>query len=105
MKAGRKRFVAVGNKWVEVSPDYEQPAPNRDSLLWNDRLYQDDGDPRYNSRAEHREYARRNNLSLASDYTETWAKAAKERAAWYQEGKDSTRREDVARALATHRSK
>jgi hypothetical protein len=94
----RRRWIYFGDEAVEVSDDYIPEPRQHDGLLWNDRLYQDDGDPRYNSRAEHREYMRRNDLSMVGDYTETWKKAAKARAEFYQ-GKDSSRKEDVASAL------
>jgi len=103
--SGRKRFVAVGNKWVEVPEDYAPEPPRADYLLYNDRLYQDDGDSRYNSRAEHREYMRRNDLTTSDDWTDSWAKAAKERAAFFTEGRDPSRRQDVARAMELNNSR
>jgi len=47
------------------------------------------------SRAKHREYMRRNNLTTIDDFTQTWANAAKARL----ENRDPQRREDVERAI------
>jgi hypothetical protein len=94
----RRRWVYFGEEAVEISDDYIPEPIHRDGLLWNDRLYQDDGDPRYNSRAEHREYMRRNGLSTVDDWTGTWEKAAKNRADYYQ-GKDASRKQDVTEAI------
>jgi len=103
--AGRKRFIAVGNKWVEVSDDYSPPPADHQNVLWNDRAYQDMNDPRFNSRSSHREFMRQNGLTTADDFKGTWDKAAQQREAWYKEGRDPTRREDVARAIATRNQK
>ena len=66
--AGRRRFVAVGNKWVEVDLDYVQPPSNYDAVLWNDRAYQDMNDPRFKSRTEHRAYMAQNGLTTFDDF-------------------------------------
>ena len=95
----RRRYIQVDGVLTEVSVDHAVPARNHDRLLWNDRLYQDDGDPRYNSRKQHAEYMKRNDLSLAGDYTDTWAKAAKEREN-IRKGHDTKRRVDIDRAIA-----
>ena len=95
----RRRWIYVDGVAHEVDLDYvNRVVPNHDALLFNDRLYQDDGDPRYTSRTTHREYMKRNNLSLASDYTNEWANAAKARAN-IQQGVDPRRREDIVRAV------
>lgn len=83
----------------EVSSDYVQPLPDAGRFLWNDREYQDMNDPRFNSRSTHRQFMRDNGLSTMDDYKNEWAKAAKERAAWYTEGRDPSRKNDVQRAL------
>ena len=95
--SGRKRYIAVGNRWVEVSNDYTPEPPDRQNLLWNDRQYQDMNDPRFNSRETHREYMRRNGLTTADDFTGEWATAAKKRAEFFQ-GIDPNRGRDIARA-------
>lgn len=48
------------------------------------------------SRAKHAEYCRRNNVSLTSDFKETWAKAAEARG---KPQKDPARREALGRAM------
>jgi hypothetical protein len=53
------------------------------------------------TRTRHREYMRQNGLTVASDYTETWAKAGEERKAALTPGSghDSRQRmEDLGRA-------
>jgi hypothetical protein len=95
----RRRYIQMDGELVEVSPDYVAPLPRRDGLLWNDRLFQDDGDPRYHSRKSHAQYMKSNNLSLHSDYTETWAKAAKERENIRTNSHDTARREQIAQAM------
>ena len=99
----RRRWVYFGEEAVEVSDDYVPESRNHDGVLWNDRLYQDDRDPRYASRAQHREYMRRNGLTTADDFTETWKRAAAEREK-IQKGIDSTRKTDVNEALERVRS-
>ncbi|MCJ7432756.1 MAG: hypothetical protein MUO77_04645 [Anaerolineales bacterium] len=96
--SGRRRYVAIGNKWVEVDIDYRQDFPDRQDLLWNDRAYQDMNDPRFASRSQHREYMERNGLTTADDFTNEWKDAAKKRAAFYQ-GVDPTRGRDIAEAV------
>ena len=103
--SGRHRYVAVGNRWVEVPEDYTPEPPKGDHLLWSDRAYQDMNDPRFSSRSQHREFMRQNGLTTADDFKGTWDKAAQQREAWYKEGRDPTRREDVARAIATRNQK
>lgn len=49
------------------------------------------------SRAKHREFMRRTGLTTADDYTETWRKAAEERAR--PSSGDKERREHLGRAL------
>jgi hypothetical protein len=57
------------------------------------------GDPRFASRSQHREYMKRNGLSTMDDWTQTWAKAARERAD-ASRGIDASRRADIERAFA-----
>ena len=98
----RRRFVQVKGELVEVSLDYQSEPRNADSVLWNDRAYQDMNDPRFSSRSEHREYMRRHGLSTADDYTEYWAKKARERAEFYR-GADPERKTDLAKAFTVRR--
>jgi len=96
--SGRRRYVAVGNKWVEVTADYVQPFPDRQDLLWNDRAYQDMNDPRFASRSQHREYMERNGLTTADDFTNEWKQAAKKREAFYR-GEDPNRVKSIVEAV------
>lgn len=50
------------------------------------------------SRAKHRQYMKAKGLTTADDFTETWKKAAAERAA-RMAGEDKTRAADVAAAM------
>ena len=97
--AGRKRFVAVGNKWVEVGQDFVQEPKNHDSVLWNDREYQDVGDPRFASRTQHREFMKANNLTTYDDFTETFKKEQARRDEFYARAPDPTRPQDIIRAI------
>lgn len=55
------------------------------------------------SRAKHREYMKRNNLTIVSDYTDTWSAANREREAVRQGQHDKKeRREQIERALYNH---
>jgi hypothetical protein len=92
----RRHFVQLPDGSLVETIDTIVYAPaRRDGILWNDRAYQDMGDPRFKSRSEHREYMRKHNLSMACDYTEFWEKEAKKRA----EFKDPSRVQDVIKAL------
>ena len=100
--SGRKRFVAVGNKWVEVSNDYVQPAQNHDAVLWNDRAYTELNDPRFSSRSTHREYMKSRGLTTVDDYKGQFERDAKARADFFTKGTDPTRVHDVVQALQQH---
>ena len=101
----KRRFIQDPEtlELIEVSGDYMPPAPNGDHVLWNDRVYQDGGDPRFSSRQQHREYMRRNGLTTADDYKGEWAQREKSRRE-FLEGKqrDPARREAIARAVYQH---
>ena len=84
---------------VEVTGG-SRPVRRDDSALWNDRSYQDAGDPRFNSRTTHRQYMRDHGLTTADDYAGTWDRAAKDRAAFYTNAPDPARRGDVERAAS-----
>jgi len=57
------------------------------------------------SRAKHREYMKIHGLTTADDFTETWKKAAKERADFFQGKTGAVTREDVGRAIHELESK
>ena len=94
----RRRYVQINGELIEVPLDYVPPPRNHDSVLWNDRSYQDVGDPRFHSRTSHREYMKRHDLTTVDDFKGTFAKAEKQRADFFS-GNDPSRREDIARAL------
>jgi hypothetical protein len=92
----RRRWVFVDGEAVEVE---RVPEPKRhDGLLYNDRLYQDDGDPRYHSRSTHREYMRRNGLTTADDFTEMWERDKRARQDRFK-ANDPQRKQDIADAI------
>jgi hypothetical protein len=100
----RRRFVWDRDlkTLVEVPTDYEQPV-RQDGSLWNDRHYENmqatDGTD-ISSRSKHREYMKRNGLTTADDFKGEWAKAAKNRADYYQgKGGGAVSRDDVGRAI------
>ena len=64
-----------------------------------DGLRSTDGTP-IDSRTKHREYMRRNNLTVADDFKETWARAQKQREE-YRSGtfKDRELRETLTEAV------
>jgi hypothetical protein len=75
-----------------------------DGWRFSDRLYS--GSPFVgtdgtviDSKKKHREYMKRHNLTTVDDFKGTWDRAAKEREAWYREGRDPSRRADVQRAI------
>jgi hypothetical protein len=96
----RKRWVYINGEAVEVSENYvnQRSVTAADSVLWNDRSYQDMADPRFASRSQHREYMKRNGLTTADDFTNTWQAAAKDRERSMQ-GVDPSRKRDIAAAL------
>jgi hypothetical protein len=58
-----------------------------------------DGTP-INSRAKHREYMRLHGFTTTDDYTQSWERAAKERADFYTTGGDhKARKEAIGRAF------
>ncbi|HET9554337.1 MAG TPA: hypothetical protein VFP50_15350 [Anaeromyxobacteraceae bacterium] len=109
----RRRYRYVTNEAgevvpVEVSASYEGhgDASGRVELMLDshyDGLRATDGTP-IDSRAKHREYMRRNNLTTVDDFKETWAKAAERRAQVFTEGGTAadraSRRAAVERAFA-----
>lgn len=99
----RRRYVQLpSGQLVEVTPDYQPTPRNSDSVLWNDRHYDNlratDGTD-ISSRAKHREYMKINGLTTVDDFKETWAKAAKEREDYFAGRRGSVTKEDIARAI------
>jgi hypothetical protein len=50
-------------------------------------------------RASLREHNKRNNVTNAADFKQTWAKQAQERAKFYERAPDPTRKEDLRQAV------
>lgn len=107
----RRRFVYRPNpetgrvESVEVTPDFQ--AHEERQPVYTDRYMEGlrgtDGTD-IGSRSKRRAYMQARGLADASDYTETWAKAEKQRAAFYQGEHDTqARRESIARAIERHR--
>ena len=102
----RRRFVQdpVTLELIEVSSDYVGTrGVSTDSILWNDRNYQDMGDPRFTSREQHREFMKRNGLTTADDYKGQWEKDGRRRELALQ-GHDPSRKQDIAEAIRNTRS-
>ena len=102
----RRRYIQdpATLEMIEVTPDFI--APQRESArnrgaLWNDRHYDGvqatDGTD-ISSRSKHREYMRRNNLTTADDFKDSWAKTQKAREDFYTRG-GSIKRSDIERAM------
>jgi hypothetical protein len=97
----KRRFVQdpVTLELVEVGDEY-QPGPrsNTDSVLWNDRTYQEMGDGRFTSRQQHRDYMKQHGLTTVDDYSNQWKNQERRRVEVAQ-GIDSTRKEHLAQTL------
>ena len=100
----RRKFIYDRDlkEMVEVSVTYEAPA-RADGALWNDKHYEGlkatDGTD-ISSRTKHREYMKRNGLTTADDFKDTWAKAGQKRAEYYQgKGGGAVTRDDIGRAI------
>ena len=96
----RRRWVQIDGELVEVGQDYTSPVlciP--DSVLWNDRAYQDMGDARFSSRSQHRAYMKMKGVTVASDYREEWRNREKSRIE-AKKGIDPSRKGDIERAIS-----
>ena len=94
----RRRYIQRGLELVEVSNDYVPEPRNTDSVLWNDRSYQDAGDARFTSRTTHREFMKEKGLTTVDDFKQSFKDAREKRLAFYR-GEDASRKADIARAL------
>lgn len=100
----KRRWIQIDGELVEVTADYT-PPPSTDAKNYvaGDRHYDGLRSPRsdhedISTRTKHREYMRRNGLTTADDYKETWAKAAEERKR-FMDGVDPNRAKDISRAI------
>ncbi len=91
----RKEMVEVGADWS----DTERRAPVTTEGLTYGNLRATDGTP-IDTRKRHREYLKATGSAMSSDFTETRARAATERAEMQRTGGDhKERRETLGRAL------
>jgi hypothetical protein len=91
----------VGAEWTGEAPKAHW---NTEGVVYSN-LQATDGTP-IDSRKKHREYMRANNLSMASDFTEHWKKAEKQREEIQSGRADSKeRKEIIGRAFHEARNK
>jgi hypothetical protein len=93
-----QQMEEVGADWTDAERRALTPT---EELTYGGLGTSTDGTP-INSRTKHREYMKRNNLTVADDYKGVWEKAAKEREAFYRGDSAEQRRdarEDVGRAI------
>lgn len=100
-------YVSRPGGGVDVFVKGEEPEETRaaHNILAGDRHYDglqaSDGSD-ISTRTKHREYMRRNNLTMAEDYKNTWAQAEKARQEYRTGQRGSVTRDDIARALHQH---
>jgi hypothetical protein len=94
----RRRYIQRDGELIEVPLNFQPEPRNSDAVLWNDRAYQDVGDPRFHSRTSHREFMRREGLTTVDDFKDSFKQAREKRLAFYR-GEDTSRKADIARAL------
>ena len=75
---GRRHFVQINGELVETTQSTPRAAKDT-GVLWNDRAYQDMGDPRFKSRMQHREYMKARGLTTADDFKGEWKTAERQR--------------------------
>lgn len=105
MTRKRYRYDPESGEMVELMNNLQasgkKGALNHMGGLWGDRHYDGlratDGED-ISSRKKHREYMRRNGLTTADDFKETWARAKKEREHYMQHG-GSIRKQDIRAAI------
>lgn len=86
---------------IEVTDGYQPTLRNDAGALWGDRHYDglqatDGAD--ISTRSKHREYMKANNVTMAEDFNQTWAKAKEQRERYYTKG-GSFSRSDIERAM------
>jgi hypothetical protein len=99
----RFRFSAAEGKLVE----FTEPEARGVQIIGDshyDGLQATDGTD-ISSRAKHKAYMKKNGLTIADDFKETWAKAEEKRADFYQGKGGSVSREDIGRAIHELESK
>lgn len=100
--AGKRRFVQIDGKLIEITNQDREPSRAGDAALWNDRSYEGlqatDGTD-ISSRSKQRAYMRAHGLTTADDFKDSWANAKKAREHYMQHG-GTIRRSDIERAIA-----
>lgn len=97
----RKRWIYRDGEAIEVGADYvpvSRDGAAAAGILWNDRAYQDMQDPRFNSRSQHREYMKLNNLTTVDDFKQAWRGTEKARIDT-RNGVDPGRRQNIGEAI------
>tara|TARA_R110000868_G_scaffold59761_2_gene183359 strand:- start:12588 stop:12911 length:324 start_codon:yes stop_codon:yes gene_type:complete len=100
----RRRYIQDRNthELIEVTSDHRAPLGNDAGVLWGDRHYDGlkatDGSD-ISTRTKHREYMRANGVTMADDFSNTWAKSQEQRERAFQQGGSFSRR-DVERAIS-----
>lgn len=104
MSRTRYRYDEQQKKCVEITEDW-QPTPRFEIMAggcYDGQRAQDGTD--ISSRQKHHDWMRQNNLADTSDFTESWAKAKRERDRSFSRDTDGpARREAIQRALHTKR--
>jgi len=97
-----KQVEEIGADWTDV--DRRAPAATEE-LVYGNLGTAPDG-TRIDTRKRHREYMKANNLALADDFKDTWAKAEQERKAFHSgQHKAEGLREQIGRALYNRKRK
>jgi hypothetical protein len=101
----RRRFIQNREPPYDFVEVGDHVPRRRDDLLQGDRNYDGlkatDGTD-ISSRTKHREYMKRNGLTMMDDFKETWSDQAKQRADFYTAGKGgAVTKKDIEKAIAT----
>lgn len=99
----RRRYVQIEGELQEVGSGFDNPArgggASGDAALWNDRVYQDGGDPRFTSRKQHRDYMHQHGLTTVDDYSNQWRQDEARRIDFRATGRDPTRLQHMIEAI------
>ena len=99
---GKRRWVQISGKLVEVSDDHVSPPMHHGRVHGDthyDGLRAPDGTD-ISTRAKHREFMKRNNLTTVDDFKQTWAGAERQREAYRTRGVGgAVTRDDIGRAI------
>lgn len=100
----RRRYIQSKEppyELIEITDGYQAELRTDAGVLWGDRHYDGlrapDGSD-ISTRSKHREYMKANNVTIADDFKDTWAKAREQRERAYTQG-GSFKRSDIERAI------